>query len=113
MPISLAQKEQELWNATMDELVAEAQAPKKWPAYLTTQEIVRRLQQQESYEARLKDLPDDTVKNMLIQEVLQREIGEPPPVGPVGPAGGPEMMAGGPPPGGMPPGGMGGMDGMY
>jgi len=104
MPISLAQKEQELWNATMDELVAEAQFPKKWPAYMTTQEIVRRMQQQESYEARLKDLPDDTVKNILIQQVLQNKIGEPPPVEPVGPAGGPEMMAGGPPPGG-PPGG--------
>ena len=110
MPISLAQKEQELWNATMDELIAEAQFPKKWPAYMTTQEIVRRNQQQESYEARLKDIPDDTVKNILIQEALQNKIGEPPPAGPVGPAGGPpgggpEMMAGGPPPGGPPPGG--------
>jgi len=104
MPISLAQKEKELWNATMDELIAEAQFPKKWPAYMTTQEIVRRMQQEESYEARLKDLPDDTVKNILIQQVLQNKIGEPPPAGPVGPAGGPEAMAGGPPPGGAPPG---------
>ena len=107
---NILQLQKELESIPDDRLIQEVNAPNLYPAYLSTQELQRRQQLRESYQARMQQMPQGTVKDQLISRALsgigsipQQQQTQPMPAAMAMAQQGPPMMQGGmPPQGGMP-----------
>lgn len=107
---NILQLQKELESIPDDRLIQEVNAPNLYPAYLSTQELQRRQQLRESYQARMQQMPQGTVKDQLISRALsgigsipQQQQTQPMPAAMAMAQQDPSMMQGGmPPQGGMP-----------
>lgn len=70
MPPNILQLQREVESLSDERLLQEAQVPNMFPAYLTQQEMVRREQERNAYQARKAQQPTNTVHDRLIERAM-------------------------------------------